>query len=804
MDIDRELRDRLVTECEAAVRRALERAGNRLKGRAGVLRSTLSTTPAMRAAAVAGPNLIADAGLTSDELLDGAWDDVVVRYRKWSGAAYDEATGVVSGVIGEFRTGYPEAMKQTFSNHLDESEVLLRRGLQGIAAEKMLDPKGLDEVGELVPNGFVRHVVARAGGTTDITSTGYAYVALTSDGGPLPGLATGPLLEDALHDHGAAITAFRWVYGPAFRQSPFRPHARLDGVVFTNFDDPKLANTSGFPATAFYIPGDHRGCRCDAEPIVLTPDQAKALGIPSSGDESPSQRRRRERAEAREAAIDAAALEHGVSPDSVRLHMADVKELRAAIAADAAATQERAYGLLQRGHIGKALLPRPPRFGTAARKAGEWDWLDGLSQEERSRLSRSWYLDGPDAAGLDEIADALISEGAADGNWGVAEVMERTWLPLNRQIEAAGSVRRGKLPVAKHYSGAVDVNDLAPNVWADGIDTNYVLSHADEDVAGLLASRASNELEDDAFRMLGGEPVHGEAPWRMGFQSWETEVRDLEWSLRNSPGDVTPSMRARYDELVPLGLDEPGLDHQSLYSVIVETARVGKLDVPATARIPWIDVDDFVPAGYLDDLVRAAEAADGPIVSPIPTGQPAPALSTRSPASVLLDRKTNAALADGSYIDLELEAPSALRSIEDMAEFMDDDWADGLGVRFTRFALEEPIAYTSVVDGTGVSGALGGRIIDDVDLLYGNAPSFYVEYLGSTGIAEGAGSQLTQEMLRRAADADLGVLLVPDNAGAEAFWKAVGMVQDPNGVGSDLWGLTPADVARVVREMEEG
>jgi hypothetical protein len=59
------------------------------------------------------------------------------------------------------------------------------------------------------------------------------------------------------------------VYGPAFRQRPFEPHMRLDGTEFGNFDDSQLINGSGFPPYGYYFPGDHSGCICDFEPIII-------------------------------------------------------------------------------------------------------------------------------------------------------------------------------------------------------------------------------------------------------------------------------------------------------------------------------------------------------------------------------------------------------------------------------------------------------------------------------------------------------------------------------------------------------
>lgn len=583
VEIERTLRLAVQTAADSAVRRALERAGNRLKGRAGVLRDTLRTTPPLYAPAVAGPALIADAGLTTDDLLDGAWDDVVARYRRLSVHAFDDAQDVVGVLVGEWRTGYPAAMRATFGAHLDESAEMFRRGLHELTASKFLDPKGLDEAGELVPTGFVRHVLARAGGQTDIVSTGYAYVAVTGAGGPLPGLTTGPVISDAVRDHGGTVEAFRWVYGPAMRSQPFRPHQRLSGVTFRNFDDPKLANGRGWPPFAFYIPGDHAGCRCDVEPILLAPAQAAALGY-NLPDLSPTEQRRAER----EARLAAAGERFGVSADEVRASMPQVREMRQLISDDAALTQARAFAVLDRGSFSALQLPRPPK--NPADRGGEWDWLRSLTQEERSRLSRGWYTDTPGAA-FDVIAEYFAADNNLAGR-SIDDVMEKVWLPLNRQLEAAGALRRGRIPIGKHYSNRIDANDLAPNVHASGVDIYRVVGVPDEDAAAYLASLERERLADDAYNLLGSaahaaEP--GARPWEMSYLSWHEEMREIEYVLREFPDQADDALRRRYAELVPELLDEPGLDPESLYAVIVQTARLAGQDVPGHARIPWAE-----------------------------------------------------------------------------------------------------------------------------------------------------------------------------------------------------------------------
>jgi hypothetical protein len=127
-----------------------------------------------------------------------------------------------------------------------------------------------------VPPGLVRQAVAEAGGAAGITTVegNGAYITLQNGGSrPAGGIGTGELLVEAMRDHDVQLEAYRWVYGPARRQRPFEPHQSLDGAVFRNFDDPVLSNDSGWPEFAYYLPGDHSGCMCDVEPVIVTPDE---------------------------------------------------------------------------------------------------------------------------------------------------------------------------------------------------------------------------------------------------------------------------------------------------------------------------------------------------------------------------------------------------------------------------------------------------------------------------------------------------------------------------------------------------
>lgn len=148
----------------------------------------------------------------------------------------------------------------------------------------------------------------------------------------------------------------------------------------------------------------------------------------------------------------------------------------------------------------------------------------------------------------------------------------------------------------------------------------------------------------------------------------------------------------------------------------------------------------------------------------------------------------------------EEQIQAARFSLDDMKE-LNPDLEDHLGTRFTGFALDEEHTRVAYVDGAGVAGAVGytsPRQMDDLVELGITEPVVRIEYVGSTGIAEGAGSALTVEVIKEAALSDAAILLEPANAGAEEFFTRVGMRADPHGVGADfMMGLTADDVKRL-------
>lgn len=277
------------------------------------------------------------------------------------------------------------------------------------------------------------------------------------------------------------------------------------------------------------------------------------------------------------------AEKYGIHPDEVLAARARLADVRKVARETAARVQADALRELDRLDIIK--LRNPPRTGArtgtgSTARRGEWDWLEQISDREKARLSRQWY-GGSQAP--DQFASSMSSQLGRDLS--VDDAME-IWLDLNRRAEAAGALRRGKLPSLDAYSGAIDPDDLLRELTDEGYELARLFGD-DLDAAGHVGSVQRQIDADDAFARLGqaANPVEGPSPYRMGFQSWEEEVRDLEYLLRDNRASA--AQRARYGELVPQYLDEPGLQHEELYARIITTARRAGEEVPDYARIPW-------------------------------------------------------------------------------------------------------------------------------------------------------------------------------------------------------------------------
>ncbi len=276
--------------------------------------------------------------------------------------------------------------------------------------------------------------------------------------------------------------------------------------------------------------------------------------------------------------IRAAELE-GLTPDEVIAARARLPEVRQMIRDEAARVQAEAFGDLDQFDALK--IRRPPRRGP---RPAEYDFLEQVDARERARLSRSFYSD---SAG--DAPDVMIQRWEARREFDTFDEALEDWLNTTRRYEAAGAVRRGKLPSSRAYSGNIDVDDLIPVVRNEGYSVRRILASNDVDAAAHVAAVEKEMIAADAYRALGraARPTNGPSPYRMSFQSWEEEVRTLEYGLREYPGEMPRNARDRLAELVPEFVDDDGPDYEELYARIVSLAHEAGEEVPDYARIPW-------------------------------------------------------------------------------------------------------------------------------------------------------------------------------------------------------------------------
>lgn len=275
-DLDRNLRTKLLVSADRALTRALERAGNRLKSQADAnMKAIVRSTHPMYAAQQLGPKLVASAGFTDDDLIGlDAWDALEKQFLEWGAGAQQQAIKLANKIVG---LSAPEraALQVRQAGDLKEAWSWTKDQLHELAVRKLYSPDptaaGIGEFDPTskVPTGLIRQALSRAGGASGLTITGTdPYVAL-DNGQPMGGIGTGELIGETLAAGGAEIDAYEWVYGPAYRQSPFEEHEALDGETFVNFDDDVL--TAGDWIGDYYFPGDHDGCNCDFVPVIIAP-----------------------------------------------------------------------------------------------------------------------------------------------------------------------------------------------------------------------------------------------------------------------------------------------------------------------------------------------------------------------------------------------------------------------------------------------------------------------------------------------------------------------------------------------------
>lgn len=280
-DLDRDLRVRVEAAADGQLRRALERAGARLRSKARSSRQltdTLASVANEQVAETLGPAIVAQLGVESIELMAGEFDPLEARFLGWCRYAADRALGMIPDLGDE----QYETLTESYDNRAGRAWSFLRARLEEIGAEALYGLDTAPERGEwddatLLPFGVVRQAVAIAGGADEVQNV-TAAAPFASVTATALGVATGLLMGRAYSDAGVSTEAWTWDYGPYRRSRSFDPHRDLDGYVFSDFTDDVLANHDTWPPEPFYLPGDHDGCRCDVTPVMV--DQATGTATP--------------------------------------------------------------------------------------------------------------------------------------------------------------------------------------------------------------------------------------------------------------------------------------------------------------------------------------------------------------------------------------------------------------------------------------------------------------------------------------------------------------------------------------------
>ncbi len=265
LDIDRDLRARLETECDLALEAALVKAGNRVASRAqgnSAARPVAADTPRRALAATLGRPLVAALGLTDDELLDGAFAALAARYALLTAAAQEAVLADLARTLS-LPESKVETMAATQTARREGAAERLLSGMIALAKSVLYaaHPAGQPDILPPATSALVRQVVSYAGGG----SSGRERGVQTAGAEHYGGVGTGGDVGVLLRTEGARDEGYEWVYG--ISRDRFHPHVALTGIRVSSFEDPKLLNPSGFRARRTSPPGDHKGCSCDLMPL---------------------------------------------------------------------------------------------------------------------------------------------------------------------------------------------------------------------------------------------------------------------------------------------------------------------------------------------------------------------------------------------------------------------------------------------------------------------------------------------------------------------------------------------------------
>lgn len=300
-DIDKELLDKILVAADAAMERALEKAGAKLRSAAN---RTAQNRAAYRAelAQMDGTAFLRHVGriealkLGLDELslLEAAFDAMAPKVLLWTKNAIKKTVLRVLSLLGLTRDSdrggtIADDLERTLTARQASAWNGLRDALIVRAQQYLYQPHPDKQPGE-VPD-----TITRPGDVRDYL-TAIGTDQHQTDDIPL-GLSGGADVQATLTRNGAEQLGYQWRYGITDPEDSYHPHRDLDGTKFTNWTDDALRTP---PQQAWvgthFRPGDHPGCMCNFVMTWAIPEHDEALAS-EVGVETEGMRQTRELAE---------------------------------------------------------------------------------------------------------------------------------------------------------------------------------------------------------------------------------------------------------------------------------------------------------------------------------------------------------------------------------------------------------------------------------------------------------------------------------------------------------------------------
>jgi hypothetical protein len=303
MEVDRAVRTQIIAAADAALTRALEKAGARMRAKATAdreLSTHLKPIASLSVCQFIGRTQAFKLGATEDHLLADAFDGLADKFKSLVTLGISTIVDRVLKMLG-LRRGDTAGgklagrMERDMGDRIDDGWRWLHTALLDRARKRMFGEGDDEEPGELaegdIPAYIVRAALALVGGLPE-ASGGLDEKGRALDGSPVGGLANGDTVRQEIEQAGGIEVGYLWVYGVTPLASKFDPHFELEGERFASWSDPKLETASQYSGRYAWVgdhfrPGDHTGCMCDYVPGWAIPDYAgqvrERLALPTQG-----------------------------------------------------------------------------------------------------------------------------------------------------------------------------------------------------------------------------------------------------------------------------------------------------------------------------------------------------------------------------------------------------------------------------------------------------------------------------------------------------------------------------------------